>query len=255
MGKVCLLYFSPTGGTEKVVRQLGEVWEEAQKQYVDLSAREPADRAINFAAGDICIVGAPSFGGRVLGLAAERMAQLQGNGALAVPVVVFGNRAYEDTLVEMQDLLTQAGFVVAAGVAAVAQHSMMPQFAAGRPDAEDLAELYAFSARLRAKLESGDTSAVTLPGNRPYKVWGGPSLKPVADETCVHCETCARKCPAGAIPMDDPSLTDNDKCIGCMRCIVVCPMGARSLDAAKIAATAERMKPVFAERKKNELYL
>ena len=115
------------------------------------------------------MVAAPSFGGRLPQLFAKRLQTLRGNGARAVPVVVYGNRAYEDTLLELSDLLTAAGFACCAGVAAVAEHSIFRQFAAGRPDTEDCAALLRFGKEIQQKLQGGDANPLEFPGNRPYK--------------------------------------------------------------------------------------
>ena len=92
--------FSPTGGTQRVADRLAESMSEA---YISIDLCDPhfsADQ-LSLTAEDLCIVSVPSFGGRVPALAAERMAALTGNGAMAVPVAVYGNREYEDTLIEM----------------------------------------------------------------------------------------------------------------------------------------------------------
>jgi hypothetical protein len=52
-------------------------------------------------------------------------------------VAVFGNRAIDDTLLELQDVLVASGFVCIAGMETVAEHSLMHQFGTGRPDQQD----------------------------------------------------------------------------------------------------------------------
>ena len=65
----------------------------------------------------------PSYGGRVPEIAVSRLKQMKGNGARAVLLVVYGNREYEDTLLELSDVMEAAGFSPVAAVAAVAEHS------------------------------------------------------------------------------------------------------------------------------------
>ena len=79
---------------------------------------------------DFCVIALPVFGGRVPATAVERLQHIRGNGAKAVAVAVYGNRAIDDALVEMEDLLENRGFSVIAGVEAVAEHSIARQFAA-----------------------------------------------------------------------------------------------------------------------------
>ena len=245
--------FSPTGGTEKAVLALAEGLGQV-KGRVDLCDPKGGE-GVSFGPGDLCLVGVPSYGGRVPATAAERLLRLRGNGAAAVAVAVYGNRAFEDTLVELRDLLARAGFRCAAGVAAVAEHSIARTIAQGRPDGEDCRILASFGRAIGEKLASGASGEPELPGDRPYKEWGGSGLKPSAGESCVRCGRCAAACPVGAIPREDPSATDPEKCISCMRCIAVCPHGARSLPAEKVEATAQRLAKASPAPKAPELFL
>ena len=252
MSNVYLVYFSPTGGTEKALRLLADAWE-GEKKTVDLSLRDAAARTPAFAKEDVCLVAVPSYGGRVPALAAGRIKELAGNGAKAAAVVVYGNRAYEDTLVELCDLLTEAGFAVRAGAAAVAEHSIMRQYAKGRPDEADEKTLRGFSAKIKAALES-EGPAPAFPGNRPYKQWGGSKSYPEADDTCVGCETCARLCPAGAIPRENPGTTDLEKCISCMRCVHICPHDARGVNPERLAMLREKLEKICQPDRENEFF-
>lgn len=243
------LFFSPTGGTRRVLDAFAGGWQ-GDFQEIDLCEREGGFHRA-FTAGDVCLVAVPSYGGRVPGAAVQRLSQMTGGGASAVLLCVYGNRAFEDTLVELSDVLTQAGFRCRAAVAAIAEHSIAHQYAAGRPDAEDCAELRAFAAKIRAGWRD---APVSLPGNRPYKAYHAIPMPPKAGKDCNGCGLCAAKCPIGAIDPADPRKT-GDTCISCMRCIAVCPRGARKLNPVKQAAVSAMLKPLASDRKKNELFL
>ncbi len=247
--------FSPTGGTRKVSDIFTKSYS-PESTYVDLSSQKTDYTAYAFGPEDICIVSVPSYGGRVPDIAVTRLGQMRGNGAKAVLIVVYGNRDYDDTFAELQDVLQKAGFVCAAGVAAIAEHSIMRQFAAGRPDEQDGKMLAEFALRVRSAIESGNISGdLKLPGNRPYREYGGVPMKPQAGKACVRCGHCAGVCPVGAIPADDPSETDNKKCISCMRCIAVCPRSARSVNKALLTASSMKLKKACSGYKENELFL
>ena len=171
------------------------------------------------------LIAMPSYGGRVPALAAERLGKLQGNGAACVLLCVYGNRAYEDTLVEMADLAEGCGFRVIAGAAALAEHSIVRKIAAGRPDGADREVLGEMSGKILEKFrQAADTfPLVVLPGNRPYKKSGGAMMVPKAGKKCVGCGLCASECPAQAISRDSLKTAYAKKCISCMRCVEKCP--------------------------------
>lgn len=240
------IIFSPTGGVEKCTEllssHLGFNWKQ-----IDLS--HPIS-PITLSPEDLCIYAVPSFGGRVVPIATERMKSIQGNGAKAILLCVYGNRAYEDTLVEMQDTLTAQGFRCVAAVAALAEHSIMHQFATGRPDASDQKILKDFSLKIAEKLNN---TLTTLPGNRPYKEYKVVPMVPQLNDNCSGCGLCTEKCPVGAIGED--FLVDPQKCIGCMRCTGICPSQSRFLIPERLAILVERLGPALEGRKENELFL
>ena len=254
---VTKIVFSPTGGTQQVADMITSEWSVAASN-VDLTDAKTDCTALRFEKDDIVVVAVPSFGGRVPALAAERLAKVNGGQARCVIVCVYGNRAYEDTLVELHDIAQQSGFHVAAAVAAVAEHSIMHQYATGRPDAHDKAELQSFGKTIWETLTSGTTAceaALLIPGNRPYKKSGNVGLVPKADETCVKCGLCAKNCPAQAISMDNVATADAKKCISCMRCVAKCPQSARKVNQAMVAMVALAIKKACSERKNCELYI
>lgn len=239
--------FSPTGGTEKVMQILGREFGVAQA--IDLCV--PVE-AMELQATDVALIGVPSYGGRIPGGTGEQLRRIKGNGAKAVLVVVYGNRAIDDTLIELKDVAEDSGFRVVGAISAVAEHSIMRHVAAGRPDAEDEVQLRQFAQAILANMETaGD---VQVPGKRPYRNFGGAGMFPETDG-CTECGLCAEKCPVGAIPVDNPAATDNTRCICCMRCIAICPHGARKKNEEALNATVTRLKNAVSGRKPNELFL
>ncbi len=247
------LVFSPTGGTMRTASSITGVWG-PDVETVDLT--DPALTARAFREEDLVLAAVPSYGGRVPGLAAQRLAEMQGNGARCVLCCVYGNRAYEDTLAELQDLAERQGFRVFAAIAAVAEHSILRQYAAGRPDAQDTEALQRFSRAVWEKFRSGPAQAAPeIPGSRPYRKAGGSGLVPKAGKSCVQCGLCAAQCPAQAISREDPRTADGKKCISCMRCVTLCPHAARKVNGAMASAAALALKKACSVRKECELFL
>lgn len=254
--KFVQIVFSPTGGTKKVADIIAEEWRET-KVFVDLSDAEADPSEIVIEPEDLALVAVPSYGGRVPGLAAERLSKIQGNQARCILVCVYGNRAYEDTLVELQDIVEKCGFRTAAGISAVAEHSIMHQYAAGRPNREDAAKLREFAGKIRERLadEKAPQTVPGMPGNRPYKKAGGAALVPRATKDCVNCGLCAENCPAQAISRENLKTADPEKCISCMRCVALCPKAARKVNSKAVSVVALAIKKACSERKENELFL
>lgn len=243
------IIFSPTGGTEKVAHIIGRQWSDNTVK-IDLSDSKTDFSGLAIGKEDRVLIAMPSFGGRAPAVAIERLKKIEGNGARCTLVCVYGNRAYEDTLAEMEDAAKECGFQVVAAVAAVAQHSIVPQYAANRPDAADEKQLEQFAQQIADKTES----AVSIPGKRPYKKAGGAGLVPKPSKNCVKCGVCAKNCPVQAI---DPIkfTAASKKCIACMRCVKQCPHHARKVNGALVAIAAMAIKKACAVRKENELFL
>lgn len=248
------LIFSPTGGTAACAAALADAWE-GPWQTVDLTDREDSRSGLAFGPEDLVLAAVPVYAGRVPASAAERIARLRGNGAAAVAVAVYGNRAFEDALLELEDVLLAAGFRCPAGVAALAEHSIVRQVAAGRPDSEDRMQLREFGKRIRRRLEKGADRPAQVPGSRPYRPYGGIPMRPAAGEGCSGCGLCSEKCPVGAIPAEAPETVDETRCISCMRCVAVCPNSARRLDPAALAAVEKKLKAACGTRRENQLFL
>ena len=210
------IFFSPTGGTEKVADIVAK-GTKLDAEEIDLIKEPDKLMKVKFEKKDLCLVAVPSYGGRIPSVVTDMFRKVKADGTKAILVAVFGNRMIDDTLLELQDVLEASGFVCIAGMEAVAEHSLMHQFGTGE--------------------------------------YGGVPLKPVANGKCTSCGLCAKECPAGAIPLDNPKMTDKDKCISCMHCVAVCPKKARNYSKLVSFIAGRKMKKVCSDRKENKLYL
>ena len=244
------LIFSPTGGVKRAAELLFAPIAEAS-EIVDLSL--PLNGRPCFSAEDICLIAVPCFGGRVPEIALERLAQTQGGGARAILMSVYGNRSDEDTLFELKSAAKRAGYAPMAAVRAVAQHSIVPAIAAGRPDEEDARRLAQFGRVIRDRLAQKDAPPLSLAEKELLRPFGGLPVHPRAGKRCTGCGKCASLCPVGAIPSRDPAQTVETLCITCMRCIAVCPVQARRLSPLVVKMAGHKLKKRCARRREPEL--
>ena len=230
--------FSPTGGTRRVSELLCKGIA-ADSNLTELCTKLENLKYPIINADDLIVISMPVYAGSVPALAVERLKDIKANGAKCVIVAVYGNRAYEDALVEMQDIASEIGFQVIAAVAAIAEHSICRM---------------SFGSYILNKVKTPQPfEPLVLPGNRPYKQ-GCSGPYPVANDDCTECGTCVSECPTGAISLQNPKANNQKLCIGCMRCVSVCPAQARGIGERLNLLTAH-LKPLCSDRKENELFI
>ena len=228
--EINLVYFSATYTTKKIVKMIAGYMGDIVNEY-DITQTAPDDD-ITFGEDSLLIVGMPVYAGRIPAKTIGALNRFKGNGTPAILVCVYGNRDYDDALLELKDTVESNGFrVISAGVF-IAQHSIFPKVGEARPDAKDFDIIKDFAGKSANILSTSATvksiQDISVKGNRPYKKPGKIPLKPKGNKHCNDCSTCVKLCPVFAIDENNPRKTNNKICISCGRCIVVCPQKARS---------------------------
>jgi len=259
-----LIYFSPTRTTRKVIECIAQGAQFATVEHLDLTPPDARTQNIVEVHDELAIIGSPVYNGRVPVDAVSRLLRLKGYGTPAVLVVMYGNRAFEDALLELSDLTLEAGFKpVAAGVF-IGEHSYSSNstpIAAGRPDMEDLRKAKEFGRMIHEKMQKtralDEMVPLQVPGNFPYKDRGGLSnISPVTHEAvCAKCEQCASVCPTAAITVKDSVVTDLSMCIRCCACVKACSTEARRMEDPRIRHVAEQLSMNCRTRKEPETYI
>ena len=261
---VKLVYFSPTQTTKRVLEGIAEGIEAPTVEHLDLTAPLSTTLSTGSTNDELVILGVPVYGGRVPLAAVPRLRKLKGSKTPAVIVVVYGNREFEDALIELKDMANDLGFIPIAGAAFIGEHSFSSDtvpIADGRPDTTDIEKARAFGSDIREKLkhmESVDTvPRVDVPGNRPYKDWKKPAeISPSTQkDLCTLCGTCASSCPVEAIVVEETVETSKKDCILCCACVKNCPTGARVGEEPLFKQMAEWLSTNCQKRKEPEIFL
>lgn len=246
---VWAVYFSGTGTTEKVVTAVAENLAQslgADHQTFCFNMPQAREGELTFGPEDLVVFGVPVYAGRVPNLLLPYIQnKVKGQGTLAVPVVLYGNRNFDDGLMELRNVLFQNGFRPFAAGAFVGEHSFSRILGAGRPDGEDMAlaaQLAEKAAGMARDMAQPPEQPVAVEGCDPIRPYYTPrdrhgepikdflKAKPVTDpDKCIRCGLCARLCPMGSIDPQDVSNVVG-KCIKCCACVKKCPTGAKYFD-------------------------
>lgn len=254
--RVYKVYFSATYTTKKVVDAIAD---ELCDCIIDCDVTsQPLSEIVEMDRGDVLVIGMPVYGGRIPKSTLQSIAQLKGNDVPTIISCVYGNRDYDDALLELRNEVEKRGFRIVSASAFIARHSIFTQIAKDRPNVEDMADVVEFATHSKTIIESLDDFSqlqqIEVKGNMPYKVFNQLPIYPSADEKCVECGVCASKCPVSAISIDNPRLTNEDKCLACGRCIVECAIGARDFIGEFFETRAAKFQEAFSMPKANEMY-
>ena len=264
MENLNLIYYSPTGTTQEIVREIGQNL--GLKLFSENNLAENKSASI-LKTGDNCltIIGMPVYSGRLPITVIETLKKLQSNQSPAVIVVVYGNRAYEDSLLELQEIVSNCGFKVIAAAAFIGEHSYSTHekpIAKYRPDEQDLEKCRDFARLITEKLKEvkdiSNLSEPEIPGNYPYRERKplSAAIHPETDkELCTLCGVCADVCPTNAITIQGAVITDGELCTLCCACVKYCPEDARFFDHPAVNAIRDNLVLNCSERKEPEVFV
>ena len=271
INQVWCVYWSATGNTRKAAEVIaGELSQtlNCPLKTLDFTPLQARQSAMAFGEGELVVFATPTYAGKVPNkMLPYIQEQTAGSGALAVPVVTFGNRSYDNSLAELCATLENNGFHTVAAGAFVGRHAFTDELAFGRPGWSDELEMKDFAKRTADKVRSltdipapvqvsGDAAA---PYYVPKGTDGQPAkflkAKPKTDlSRCTNCGACARLCPMGAIDPADVSSVPGT-CIKCQRCVRKCTKGAKYFDDEAFLSHVKMLEQNFAEPKENAVFL
>jgi len=245
MKKVWAVYFSATGTTKKIVENIAESIADTlgtEYEFYVFTLPRGREKALRFHKDNIVVFGTPVYAGRVPNVLLKYLDTIQGNDAIAVPVVLYGNRDYDDGLIELRDILEKGGLHTIGAAAFIGEHSFSYILAEGRPDEEDLKKAKEFAAKIAEKIKGISDITALQPIDvkgipHPYRGYYQPrdrkgtpvdirKVKPLTNDDCIKCLICADLCPMGSISRDNVK-EFTGICIKCGACIKKCPVQAK----------------------------
>lgn len=261
---VKLVYFSPTGTTKTVVQGIASGINPGTTELIDITKPDARKQPLRTSKNELLIIAVPVYMGRVPALLNEWLNAIQAHNTPTVCVVVYGNREYENALLELKNIVKERECIPIAGAAYIGEHSFSNSeepTAQGRPDEDDLNHAEEFGQKIRKKLQSilsiSQVSDVHMPGTYPYggitKLWDVDFI--AVSDLCVQCGTCAEVCPVGAIDPQNSRIIDLEKCTTCCACIKSCPQNARTMKPGPVKDAAKRLYKLYRERKSPEYFL
>jgi ferredoxin len=259
-----LIYFSPTGTTKAIVQQIARGIHPGNVELLDITRPDARIQSLKTSEKELLIIGVPVYMGRVPALLTDWLHAIKARNTPVVCVVVYGNRVFDDALLELKDILTNCGCKPIAGAAYIGEHSFSSNeipTAKDRPDAGDLFNAESFGRKIQEKLNNipsvEQIVEVTIPGCHPYrgdsKIWTVDFI--AVSDSCIQCGICAEGCPVGAIDPENNNVIDTKKCITCCACIKHCPQHARTIKPGLVRDASLRLSTLYKERKEPEFFI
>lgn len=259
-----LVCFSPTGTTKAVIQAVARGINYNTVELIDIT--KPIDRKqkLQTSENELLVVAVPVYMGRVPALLNEWLHSIKAHNTPTVCIVLYGNRVYDNALLELKDILMKCGCKPIAGAAYIGEHSFSSDetsVAEGRPDVSDLKHAELFGRKINEKLLSissvNQISDINIPGNYPYggitELWSVDFI--AISNNCTQCGICAEGCPVGAIHSENSNLIDKEKCITCCACIKNCPQKARTMKTGLVKDAAVRLNKLYKKRKEPVFFL
>ena len=268
---ITAIFYSATGNTRKVITRIAESVQEVLQvpiDYVDYTLPKNRLDFHSFGPEELVIFASCVYAGRIPNkMVPYIQSAFSGINTASIPIVVYGNRSFDNALSELSDLLSSKGFIPFAAAAIATVHAFSSNIGSGRPDKKDLQLIDSFCKNASDYLlNSQNLLPVEVPGEHPAVTYYKPlgiDNKPVNflkakpktyKQRCDNCGACAKTCPMSAIDFSDTSLVPGT-CIKCQRCVKICHSKAKYFDDEAFLSHVHMLEEHYVRRSEPSFFL
>ncbi|MGI6580346.1 MAG: 4Fe-4S binding protein [Saccharofermentanales bacterium] len=280
---VYTIFFSPAGSTKNIACLVGDGIADklaVSNHEIDFTLPQQRLHEYHFTESDLVVFAMPVYAGRIPNKILPFVQSLfLGDNTPVILISVFGNRNFDEALMELKIELEKQNFNAIAAAAIVSRHVFSEKIAKNRPDRQDLQEIQQFITDVTQLItdtkenpQNQETQSKTqatkldLPGHDPVGPYYTPlgingepvhflKAKPETDlSLCIDCKACAKACPMGSISIDDVSSVPGI-CIKCQACIKICPTNAKYFANPDFSSHIKMLEKNYSARADNHFFL
>ena len=268
---ITVVFYSATGNTRKVITRIAKNIQEilqAPISYINYTRPQNRQASYSFGKEELVLFASPTYAGRIPNKMIPYIeSYFSGANTPVIPIVVYGNRSFDNSLSELTDILSSNGFIPFSAAAIATVHAFSSKIGTNRPDENDLQQIDSFcKSASEYILNNENLVPIEVPGEHPAVTYYTPlgidnqpvnflKAKPkTVKELCDNCGACAKACPMSAIDFVDNTLVPGT-CIKCQCCVKICHTKAKYFDNESFISHVQMLEEHYVRRSEPSFFL
>ena len=268
---ITVVFYSATGNTRKVITRIAKNIQEILQvpiSYINYTRPQNRQASHSFGKEELVLFASPTYAGRIPNKMLPYIeSAFSGTNTPVIPIVVYGNRSFDNSLSELTDILFSNGFIPFSAAAIATVHAFSSKIGTNRPDENDLQQIDSFcKSASEYILNNENLVPIEVPGEHPAVTYYTPlgvdnqpvnflKAKPkTIKELCDNCGACAKACPMSAIDFVDNTLVPGT-CIKCQCCVKICHTKAKYFDNEQFISHVQMLEEHYVRRSEPSFFL